>query len=172
MTSHTWICESFFHYPHIHYSEYIPHWPQNNIKQMSPTWVQGKKSHRFSKQEIKNRYSPLSIIAEVKLTQVTEGRANLKNLGGRLEKSWLKPPSCRKIQPFCCLLKSVFIRYNGISMHSVNQSLRKDLTEVKRVSEGFLRTAVWETDSRSSWMVLPSDYKMREAYKGKTYKIP
>ena len=124
-------------------------------------------------QEIKPKLGilPLSITKQVKLAQVTEGRASLKNLGGRLEKSWLKPPSCREIQPFCCLLKSVFIRYNGISMHSVNQSLRKDLTEVKRVSEGFLRTAAWETDSRSSWMVLPSDYKMREAYKAKPIKF-
>ena len=133
---HTWICESFFHYPQIYYSEYIPHWPQNNrlhIKQMSPTWVQGKKGHRFSKQEIKNRYSPLSITAEVKLTQVTEGRANLKNLVG---KAWETMTPAFQLLPdtiasvaFWSLSLSEATEW---SLHNANQNFRKNLIEIKR----------------------------------------
>ena len=74
-------------------------------------WTPREKTHRFSREEIKNRDSPLSLTKEVKLTQSTEGRANfwelseegLRNYGSSL-------PVASRYNCFCCLLKSVFIR--------------------------------------------------------------
>ena len=173
---HTWICESFSHYPQIYYSENIPRWPQNNrlhIKQMSPTWVQGKKGHRFSKQEIKNRYSPLSITAEVKLTQVTEGRANLKNLVG---KAWETMTPAFQLLPdtiasvaFWSLSLSEATEW---SLHSANQNFRKDLIEIKRCPlRVYQDCSPEDTGSRSTWIVFHWTMKWWRLIKGKIARV-